>query len=426
MINDRAIRSSKWMIPKIGIGELLLFGTIYLESTSFSVESPIGRIRPDTVVIACIGFVMLFRYLIFKTKGSTILKASLFLAAYVGINVLALYKSASISSSLKVIFLLLSWLVVFLYLIKHCSTERTALKLVKCFLFFGIVQALIGVAQMQGEFIRPTGTIGSGDSDFFGLAIMGNLLIITTLQVLGVRVFGRFLDSAISILFMINLYFAFVRSAWLGYLAGIVFLMTIITLRYIGRIRVRMKYVLSTFFLAILVFITAFSLSPQLQKYFMLRISLAATGGYSIANNIRYQMMACSWNNAMASPIIGNGPAAFVTQGATLNIPFSRGTAFDPSIVTTLMNDTGIIGTGMFIIFLFVFYADVFRTYKLNPNSLLAKYALAFSISVFGLLISYIFTNGLWLPFSWVFFGFTTALAAAAKRQHLNGGEVVK
>jgi branched-subunit amino acid transport protein AzlD len=83
------------------------------------------------------------------------------------------------------------------------------------------------------------------------------------------------------------------------------------------------------------------------------------------------------------------------------------------------MNDTGALGVCAFFLFLWAFFSDVFSTFRYNPNNILAKYAVAFSIGVFGLLVSYTFDNGLWLPFSWVFFGLTTALSCAARKQNM-------
>jgi hypothetical protein len=405
------------------VGMFLLFATLYLESLPFSFETVIGRVRPNTIVILILAYLMLLSYLVGRSKVK-IPKPLFFLAIYIVTNIISLLKSENLGMSLRIVFLLISWFLISVYLVNYCSSEKVALKMVKWFLFFGIIQGLLGMGQVLGEFERPTATMGSGDSDYFGLIMMGNLLVLSTLQILKVRVFGKRSDYLIAILFIINLYFSFVRSAWLGYLAGFAFLVLFTLFHRLRRYSVPKKNVLIVACVAALIFYTAFSLTSNLQEYFTTRLSLSATGNYSIKENIRFKMMAHSWNNAMASPIIGNGPAAFTTQGTALNIKYGRGIAFDPSIVTTLMNDTGILGAFTFILFLWVFFSDVFRTFRYNPQSILAKYAVAFSIGVFGLLISYVFTNGLWLPFSWVFFGLTTALAAAARKQNIHEGYV--
>jgi len=405
------------------VGTFFLFATLYLESLPFSFETVIGRVRPNTVVISILSYLILLSYLIGRAKAK-IPKPILFLAIYITVNIISLLKSENLAMSLRIIWLLINWFLVSIYLVNYCSSEKVAIKMVKWFLFFGIIQALLGIGQIVGEFERPTATMGSGDSDYFGLVIMGNLLILSTLQILKVRVFGKRLDFFIVILFIINLYFSFVRSAWLGYISGFIFIILFALFYRFRRYSVPKKNLLRAVCVAALIFYAAFSLTSDLQEYFQTRLSLTATGNYSIKENIRFKMMAHSWNNAMASPIIGNGPAAFTTQGTALNIKYGRGIAFDPSIATTLMNDTGILGALTFILFLLVFFSDVFRTFKYNPQSILAKYAVAFSIGVFGLLISYVFTNGLWLPFSWVFFGLTTALAAAARRQGIHESHV--
>ena len=82
------------------------------------------------------------------------------------------------------------------------------------------------------------------------------------------------------------------------------------------------------------------------------------------------------------------------------------------------MNDTGVVGTIVFLLFIWAFFRYVIKAYKLDPGDLSAKYSLAFSVGVFGLLISYLTTNGLWLPFSWIFFGFTLVFSVVAVKKY--------
>ena len=403
----------------VSIGSFILLSTIYLDSTMFSFATPLGRFRPNIVIIIGITLWSLINYLLTKKRKFTISRVEILLIAYIGVNIISLFfvgfDSLRISYGIRIIFLLVCWLSVFFYLTRKCSIELRALKLLKFFFLMGFLQTLIGTWQMLGTFVRPTGTISLGDADFFGIAIMGNLLVFVVLKVLKVQVLGKYLDYIFISLLTANLFFSFVRSGWFGFLAGLFFFGLLIVLGKIGKISLLGRKILSiTLGIAFVVFIL-FTISPTLQDYAISRIFSSESDGNSIQNNIRLIMMAESWKNALNSPIIGNGPAAFAVQGLSLDIPLNADFAFDPSIITTLMNDTGIIGTAVFISFLWVLISETLSIYSKNPNNILAKYALAFVVAVFGLIIAYIPSTGLWLPYSWMFFGFAGALTAAVK-----------
>jgi O-antigen ligase len=142
--------------------------------------------------------------------------------------------------------------------------------------------------------------------------------------------------------------------------------------------------------------------------------------GSSIQGNIRLLMMAVSFENAMKNPIIGNGPAAFTTQGMEMDhnkVLHAGDFAFDPSIVTTIFNDTGLIGVFLFLFFIIKFFSYIFKTFRENEDDILAKHALSFSIAIAGLLVAYIPSTALWIPFSWVYFSIPIALAISINNQ---------
>lgn len=398
---------------KPGIGLLFFLGSLYLESALFSIETPMGRLRPNLLMVVVVAIAMTLNRL-FMRRPVVIPRPIVYLGIYVAANAVLLFKSQDITMSVRIVGLLVAWVLVNLYLVDHCSAEKVAVKLVKAFLLFGLVQALIGAGQILGEFERPTGLVGDGDSDYFALAMMGNLLILNTLSLLRVRVFGKIPDYAVSSLFAVNVLLSFVRSSWIGYFTGLFALgFFIVSLKSV-RFSMRGRNLLVTIGLAATACIAGWWALPDLRDYFWERISLSETGVNSIMENSRLVMMEESWNNALDSPLLGHGPGAFVTQGSILNIDYTRGIPFDPSIATTLMNDTGMVGTALFIFYLVAFFRHVIASFKTNPESIPAKYAIAFSVAVIGLLFCYVATNGLWLPFSWVFFGIATACANCA------------
>lgn len=395
------------------IALLIFLGSLYLESEMFSIETPIGRLRPNLLMAAVVVVGMMLNRL--ATHRTVVLaRPVIYLGLYVAGNVMCLVNSQNLSMSFRIIGLLLAWFLVDVYLVNQCSGEKTAAKLAKAFLLFGMLQALIGVGQMLGEFVRPTGLISSGDSDYFALAMMGNLLVLNTLHLFRVRVFGRIQDNFMVALFAVNVFFSFVRSSWIGYIAGILVLGSFALFFNPVRFSMRGRNLLVTAGLVATVCVAGFIALPNLRDVFWQRISLSETGAYSISENIRLVMIGESWRNAQDSLLIGHGPGAFATQGSALDMDFSRGIPFDPSMATTLMNDTGLFGTGIFFVYLLSLFRFVFGSLKANPESISAKYAVAFAVAVVGLLFSYVTTNGLWLPFSWVYFGIATACAKCA------------
>lgn len=398
---------------KPGVGLFFLLGSLYLESALFSIETPIGRLRPNLLMVAVVVIGMTLNRLSIR-RPLVIPRPIVHLGIYVAANAVWLFKSLDTTMSFRIVGLLVAWLLVNIYLVNHCSAEKVAVKLVKAFLLFGLIQALIGAGQMLGEFERPTGLISSGDADYFALAMMGNLLMLNTLHLLRVRVFGKIPDYAMSCLFAVNVLFSFVRSSWIGYFTGIFALGFFIMSLKSVRLSIRGRNLLVVNGLIATACIAGFWALPDLLDFFWQRISLSETGVYSIMENTRLTLMEESWKNALDSPLLGHGPGAFITQGSILDIDYNRGIPFDPSIVTTLMNDTGVVGTVIFISYLVAFFRHVIASFKTNPESVPAKYAVAFSVAVIGLLFSYVPTNGLWLPFSWVFFGITTACANCA------------
>jgi len=408
-------------IDKQKFGLLLLLTVVYLESLPFSFETPIGRIRPNLVMVAVITIGMILDIMIRRTP-IRVPKPVVFLAAYVAVNIFCLFKSESPAMSIRVVCLLTGFLAVCIYMANCFSTEQSSLKIVRFFFFLGVVQALIGLLEITGAtFERPAATMGSGDSDYFALVMMGNLLVFNSLQMLGVRVFGRILDLLISGLFAVNVYYSFVRSSWIGYMLGLCFMVGLVFLGNLGRSTGSRKRGVIVVGITCVFFFGAYLAIPQIQSAVLDRVSFSETGTASIQENIRIEMMRESWGNALSSPIFGNGPGAFTSQGHSLEIDYGRGVAFDPSIATTIMNDTGLLGTIAFLIFLWEYYRYIFRAIKLKPNSIMAKYAVSFSVAVFGLLAGYLMTNGLWLPFSWVFFGFPLGFSVVSLKQKQPG-----
>jgi O-antigen ligase len=222
-----------------------------------------------------------------------------------------------------------------------------------------------------------------------------------------------FLGSVISVA---GMFLSFVRASWIGFIAGIIFLIAI-RLR-IKAIKFKLKpliLILSAFFLFFLV-LTLFSSTFG----GIIKNRTSKTGEASISTeNVRFKQMRQSLNIFLEHPVIGNGPGSFSLKGIWGNAEnyynglvsegkLSLDSRYDPGIITTVLADTGIIGAVFFLLFLFTFFK-----YNIDVVQKIDGYyqgvSMGLLIGIIGLFSSYILSTGLWMPFIWVFLGFNIA-----------------
>jgi hypothetical protein len=310
------------------------------------------------------------------------------------------------------------------------KNQISALKFIKTLYIFVFIQSLIGFFQMFPPFIRPTGTISCCDSDFFAIMLLGPFVSLVVLKILKVKVFSSSFDYILITSIALNILGSFVRSSWIGFIAAFLFFFFFSFRNKLGskvsKIANFKKIFSISIVFSVFLFIVFLSSSSQLQEFTKNRLDFdrvneqGELSGSSIQGNIRLLMMAVSFENAMKNPIIGNGPAAFTTQGMEMDhnkVLHAGDFAFDPSIVTTIFNDTGLIGVFLFLFFIIKFFSYIFKTFRENEDDILAKHALSFSIAIAGLLVAYIPSTALWIPFSWVYFSIPIALAISINNQ---------
>ena len=118
--------------------------------------------------------------------------------------------------------------------------------------------------------------------------------------------------------------------------------------------------------------------------------------------NPRVLQIGVSFSQFLESPIIGNGLNAYRSSGDKYSsavedwMPDWVVSGYDPSIVTSLLNDTGLIGFFLFFSFLFYYFKNIF------PLSNKDFRGLGLFCGIFALLISYFFTTGLPFTFTWI------------------------
>ena len=100
-----------------------------------------------------------------------------------------------------------------------------------------------------------------------------------------------------------------------------------------------------------------------------------------------------------------------------MDIPHRAENAFDPSIITTLLNDTGLIGLITFFIFIFKICSLSIKTFNVKSSNIMSNYSIAFTSTMIGLIVSYIPSTALWIPYSWVFFSIPSSAAYLASHK---------
>ena len=434
-MNIRSNQAQRKGASSIGVLAFFLLLTLFLESEDFIISSPLGRMRPNLLFIITIGFFCFFLVLSnLKNKTWKVNKAFALLFLFFIVNIVSLF-FADFSDPLrfemgaKILFLYACWLVVFYFIEYICSVPERALTFIKILFLMGFLETLVGTSEMiaalaKGNFYRPDGTISNGDADFYAILLMAFLISMVVLRILKVTVISKKFDSFFIFLLALNVFLSFVRSAWGGFIIAMLFLFFLEFINAFGEKKkedkVAGKIIFSLLLVAIFVLgIYYVFLSANLQEFALNRLTVPTTdeGDIGGTTGTRLLLMAESFSYFLQSPIIGNGPSAFSLQGLLMEeIPWRGDTAFDPSIITTVLNDTGIIGGVVFIWFIVSIFKYVFHMYRKDQNNILMKYSFAFSITIFGLLVSYVPTTALWFPFSWVFFSLPTALALASRK----------
>jgi len=391
---------------------------LFFEGKGFSFYLFGARIRVIQI-FGSIGFLLL---LIGTFTGKIHLKKTNIdfpLWSYIGINFVAICFSIDPARSTKIVLLLLSNALLYYLVVALITTRKLFDNSFILLLYIGMAQIIYGLYQtgagMLNYFLgmklpigyldvvhtnyigapwgRPYGTFV--EPDWYGTICMFYALLFLILYYSKLRrTKFYFIGLLVS---LAGLLVSFVRAAWLGFFIGLIFLLILRNksklLRYNSAILTRNIFILFSCLLLLLLLSQSFRTVLKERFY-----PLDKTARFYTLN-IRFVAMKESFNSFLKSPIIGLGPGSV---GKTLE--------FNPSIVTTVLENTGIAGFALFILLigkLFIYnlkkIPSLDEKYQLTSLSLL--------IGLIGLLTSYIFTNGFWIPFTWIFFAYNiTAL----------------
>lgn len=407
------------------------------QATSFSMPVAGVRLYPYQLV----GFVGLLSLVCAVGIGRLRLRVGLIdlaLAGYLLVNYIAIGVSPAPGHALRVA-ALLTMLVGTYFVVANMVQRRDHCRLaLKTLLVagavesaYGIYQLLVGVLAFHADVVlpagfvgvRPEGRIGFGygqpygtfqEPGWMGAVLMFFALVFAVLY-LGARRGRR--PYAIGFwLCGLGVLVTFSRAAWGGLLVGLLVLP--IVSRSLGMSR-RAGWGGVGILLLLGALVTAAAMTSE-QVALLLRASLSfdESNNAIALTNTRVLHIIYSFELFLQEPVLGHGPGNFGVQGFPVAFPYLEygevdKIPFDPSIVTTVLGNTGLVGLASFL-FCVGAYARLQRRALAVADPSQRRTVAALLVGVTGLFFSYVVTTGFWMGFTWVFLGLSVGAARCA------------
>ena len=446
-----------WCVQRPSRWIYLLTAAIFLESTGTSLYLGGARIRPAQIVLLPAVANLAF----FVAGDLTRLRRVPLLAPlvfYLACSFLSALFGPSFHQCFKILLLLISLALLYVVAYTYLRADRPAWPGVfRFFVFIGFLQVAYGLYQVAAGLLNvrlgwwlPIGELGMAHTDYLGTSFgrpygtlpepdtYGAVCLFFAL-LLGLMWFtasnrfgsGRwtFLVAAAA---LAGLLIGLVRAAWFGFLVGL----ACAGYTYAaGRIRgIRALRVAAAGFLAFVVVTAAVATSPPLRRVLARRFSTSQDAAETAISlkNARFQQMLASYQLWRQRPLLGNGPGSFSIRGVRgahedyfIAIGADSSRLYDPSMLTTLLNDTGLLGVGAFLLLVWNYFGHVNRRARLLPDRTARNAARAGECALVGLFASFVFTHYFWLPFTWLFLAVSLLLfepelaeTASAPRGH--------
>lgn len=453
------------------IGELLVFLmtlSLFFEGHAFSFYFLQARIR----IIQILEIIGIF-YLFFGafTKRLTLRSSPIdkFIWGYIAINAISLVNAKWFGRSLKISLLLFSLALLYYLFYNLLGARKIYEKAFKFLIYTGLLQIMYGLYQVIAGIINwcfklnlPIGYLGLIHVQYigspwgrpyatlvepvwYGAICMFYSLLFFVLSCKSSN--KRRLYSLSLNLSLIGLFLSFARGAWLGFFVALLF--SLFFKYKFKHLKLDISVYIKNLYMPLVLIFIIIIISPQIRGIIKERFHPSYDPGASlnltnariglIKNSMRRFINAPTENiikdnnqisnippsrsSSYMSLVIGNGPGSSgfsyiaIAKGEEYAKEITRGKitlerkedeGFDPSIISTVLSDTGIIGL---IIFLLLIGAIVMLNFKTIPL-LIEEYqliGLGSFLGIIGLFMSYIFSQGLWIPFTWVFLAFNTA-----------------
>jgi O-antigen ligase len=328
-----------------------------------------------------------------------------FLVIFVGVNLLSLVSNLGNNEEYYIysrnVFLLYAFYSIFTILLIEYIYRNHLDKFSEQIFWLSIsIQVLIGLVEIVSGVLRPDGTMGHGDSDFYAMALSFSFSILI-IDILLNSKHNRF-KIILAICMGIVLFFTGVRSTWISILISIV-IAILANRNKIFNARFLFKAIFSIFSVFILTYITSIFL-PHFYDFISGRFALEDGTSYSIMENTRLIIMMDSIDIFFESPILGNGPASYSIYGLDSGVAWTEPFAWDPSLLTTVLADVGLVGflCGVLLI-ISLFKLNSYKVISVNniPTAKIWLY------SLIGLIFSFSISNAILFPFFWLYFSLT-------------------
>jgi O-antigen ligase len=301
---------------------------------------------------------------------------------------------------------------------------------------YALYQLLVGALAFHADVtlpagfvgVRPEGRIGFGYGQPYGTfqepGWMGAVLMFFTLVFAGLYLGTPSRPRRYAVGFWLGalgVLATFSRAAWGGLLVGLFVLALMRRLPAGGR---RAVWSVAGG-LVLLVAVAGMAALTNEQVARMLGASLAfdETSSAISLTNTRVLHVAYSFELFLRAPILGHGPGNFGVQGYPVAFPYLLvgqydKIPFDPSIVTTILGNTGLVGLGAFLLCVAA-YVGLQRRALAVADARSRGMVAALVAGLVGLFFSYVITTGFWMGFTWVFLG----LSVGAARRALDASE---
>lgn len=407
---------------------------LFFEGYAFSFYFAGARIRAVQVVevIALISLLVVIFMGKIKLKRTPL---DFFLWAYISVNFIALINAPSARRSLKIAILLLSLALLYYIIVNFITKRKLFNKTLNLLLYVGLAEILFGLYQVfagvcdyylninlpvghrgivHRKFIgspwgRPYGTLV--EPDWYGAISMFYALLFITLY------FSRLTERKNFYLFgmvvsILGMLLSFVRVSWFGFLGGLLFLL--VFGHKVKASKISFGVLSKIFFSLVFLVLVMTFFSPTFKNIIERRLTTKGEAGISTAN-VRFVQARYAIKLFLNHPIIGNGPGSFAVKGIWGHAEeyyqqlveegkLSVERRYDPSLVTTVLEDTGIIGAFVFILLSLAFLRYNLRIIPKIDNHY-QVISLGLCVGLIGLFFSYVFTHGFWISFTWVFLG---------------------
>lgn len=422
-----ALTKKEWIVYAIII-------TLFLEANVYSFYLFGARIRISQVLL-CMGLLLLVLRIFMRSF--TLIKVPLdgILWTYMFVNTLSIVNAPSMQRGIKIAILLLSLILLYCLVLNIVKEKKIFDRVFNLLIFVGLVEIVYGLYQVfagmsniylktnlyigyagiaHASFInspwgRPYGTFV--EPDWYGAICMFYALLFLVLyyskieENKNVYLFGLIVST-------VGLLLSFVRANWIGFFVGIAILL--FCKKKIKLLKFNIfTFIKMVFVLVVFTYICTI-ISPSFCNIIQKRFSNNpySESGFSL-KNVRAQQMIRSMQVFFNSPVIGNGPGSFSYLGIwgdseayynqqVAENKLSIESKCDPSIITTVLTDTGIMGFIVFLLLCLKYWQYNIKKIPLIKNKY-QVYAFAFFVGNVALFSSFIFNNGFWIPFTWVF-----------------------